>query len=117
MVLLFDGNISDIEEDPNEEKELDLDCVPDENVHSCPLEIEIERCDPTHGAATTSFTDQMKGLAVTNDQLENPVVVVLSTGCFKCSSSGFPKLFETRTSICKYFVSRTSILCRINFPE
>ena len=49
-----DGNISDFEEDSHEEKELDPDYIPDENVNSCPLEIEMERCDPMDGAVTTA---------------------------------------------------------------
>ena len=57
IVSLPDGNISDFEEDPDEEKELDPDYVPDENVNSCPLEIEMERCDPMDGAATTLSID------------------------------------------------------------
>ena len=63
MVLLPDGNISDFEEDPDEKKELDPDYFPDENVNSCPLEIEMERCDPMDDAAATSSIDQMKGPA------------------------------------------------------
>ena len=74
IVSLPDGNISNFEEDPDEEKELDPDYVPDENVNSCPLEIEMERCDPMDGAATTSSIDQMKGPAATNDQLNGPAV-------------------------------------------
>ena len=70
IVSLPDGDISDFEEDPDEEKELD----PDENVNSCPLEIEMERCHPMDGAATTSSIDQMKGPAATNDQLNGPAV-------------------------------------------
>ena len=34
-------------------KELDPDYVPDEKVKPCPLAIEIEKCDPMEGAATT----------------------------------------------------------------
>ena len=85
IVSLPDGNISDFEEDPDEEKELDPDYVPDENVNSCPLEIKMERCDPMDGAATTLSIDQMKGPATTNDQLNGPAVT-FSTGCSKCSS-------------------------------
>ena len=74
IISLPDGNIFDFEEDLDEEKELDPDYVPEKNVNSRPLEIEMERCDPMDGAATTSSIDQMKGPAATNDQLNGPVV-------------------------------------------
>ena len=82
MVLLPDGNIFDFEEDPDKEKELD----PDENVNSCPLEIEMERCDPMDDAAATSSIDQMKGPAASNDQLDGPAVT-LSTDQLDVSSA------------------------------
>ena len=72
IVSLPDGNISDFEEDPDQEKELD----PDENVNSFPLEIEMERCNPMDGAATTLSIDLMKGPAATNDQLNGPAVTI-----------------------------------------
>ena len=74
IVSLPDGNISDFEENSDKKKELDPDYVPDENVNSCLLEIEMEKCDPMDGAATKSSIDQMKGPAATNDQLNGPAV-------------------------------------------
>ena len=81
-----DGNISDFEENHDEEKELDPDYVSDENVNSRPLEIEVERCDPMDGAATTSSIDQMKSPTATNDQLDGSAVT-LSTDQLAISSA------------------------------